>query len=233
MSSAGTNGTDGTDVGATLANKEIAFKTNAGAVDGIPIGTAGQFLKVNSGATGYEYGAVSSDYVKLVSGTHSGTELNLDNIFTTDYPLYKVFVYDVITSSSWLGMRARTGGASGNTVGASEYRFVSKMFYRNSSGQADTGESGWGDAYFRLAWTNQGNSQKPQYFELTIPEPWSTATKFTYGMSNVFNNDTYIGQALGAGQIDRTATEVYTGLNFYQNGGSSWTGKYAVYGIKI
>ena len=57
MSSAGTNGTDGTDVGATLANKEIAFKTNAGAVDGIPIGTAGQVLKVNSGATGYEYGS--------------------------------------------------------------------------------------------------------------------------------------------------------------------------------
>ena len=54
MSSAGTNGTD---VGATLANKEIAFKTNAGAVDGIPIGTAGQVLKVNSGATGYEYGS--------------------------------------------------------------------------------------------------------------------------------------------------------------------------------
>ena len=53
-------GADGTDVGATLANKEIAFKTNAGAVDGIPIGTAGQFLKVNSGATGYEFGAVTA-----------------------------------------------------------------------------------------------------------------------------------------------------------------------------
>jgi len=59
----------GTDVGATLANKEIAFKTNAGALDGIPIGTAGQFLKVNSGATGYEYGAVSSDFVKLAETT--------------------------------------------------------------------------------------------------------------------------------------------------------------------
>ena len=59
MSSAGTDGTDGTDVGATLNNKEIAFKTNAGAVDGIPIGTAGQVLKVNSGANGYEYGSVS------------------------------------------------------------------------------------------------------------------------------------------------------------------------------
>ena len=50
----------GTDVGAALANKEIAFKTNAGAVDGIPIGNAGEFLKVNSGATGYEFAAVVS-----------------------------------------------------------------------------------------------------------------------------------------------------------------------------
>jgi hypothetical protein len=49
-------GADGTDVAATLANKEISFKTNAGALDGIPIGTAGQALKVNSGATGYEFG---------------------------------------------------------------------------------------------------------------------------------------------------------------------------------
>ena len=63
----GTNGTNGTDLSTTLNNNEIAFKTNAGAIDGIPIGTAGQFLKVNSGATGYEYGAVSSDFVKLAT----------------------------------------------------------------------------------------------------------------------------------------------------------------------
>ena len=62
MSSAGTNGTD---VGAALANKEIAFKTNAGALDGIPIGTAGQALKVNSGATGYEFGTVSTKFTKF------------------------------------------------------------------------------------------------------------------------------------------------------------------------
>ena len=55
-------GADGTDVAATLANKEIAFKTNAGALDGISIGNAGEFLKVNSGATGYEFGAVSTNH---------------------------------------------------------------------------------------------------------------------------------------------------------------------------
>ena len=52
-------GADGTDVAATLANKEISFKTNAGALDGIPIGNAGEFLKVNSGATGYEFASIS------------------------------------------------------------------------------------------------------------------------------------------------------------------------------
>ncbi|OUT49737.1 MAG: hypothetical protein CBB68_11010, partial [Rhodospirillaceae bacterium TMED8] len=74
-------GADGTDVAATLANKEIAFKTNAGALDGIPIGSAGEFLKVNSGATGYEYGAVSSDFVKISSGGSATdvTDVTFDN----------------------------------------------------------------------------------------------------------------------------------------------------------
>jgi hypothetical protein len=58
-------GAAGTDVAATLANKEISFKTNAGALDGIPIGSAGTFLKVNSGATGYEFGAVTSGIVQF------------------------------------------------------------------------------------------------------------------------------------------------------------------------
>ncbi|BAQ86936.1 putative carbohydrate binding domain containing protein [uncultured Mediterranean phage uvMED] len=71
-------GADGTDVAATLANKEIAFKTNAGALDGIPIGTAGQALKVNSGATGYEFGTaggilqVKQGTLKTFFGSSSG-----------------------------------------------------------------------------------------------------------------------------------------------------------------
>ena len=67
MSLAGTNGSNGS-AGDTfgLANKEIAFKTNAGALDGIAIGTAGQALKVNSGATGYEFGAVAGGKVLQV-----------------------------------------------------------------------------------------------------------------------------------------------------------------------
>ncbi|OUU45226.1 MAG: hypothetical protein CBC16_01335 [Verrucomicrobia bacterium TMED56] len=87
-------GADGTDVAATLANKEIAFKTNAGALDGIPIGTAGQFLKVNSGATGYEFGTQASagvlQTVRYGTGTPwtqsmSGTSFTQINNGATDF----------------------------------------------------------------------------------------------------------------------------------------------------
>jgi hypothetical protein len=64
----------GTDLGATLANKEIAFKTNAGALDGIPMGTAGQFLKVNSGATGYEFGDAGGGVLQVKSTTKTDTQ---------------------------------------------------------------------------------------------------------------------------------------------------------------
>ena len=79
MSLAGTNGSNGSS-GDTfgLANKEIAFKTNAGALDGIAIGTAGQALKVNSGATGYEFGAVAGGKVLQV------VAVNKTDVFTTN-----------------------------------------------------------------------------------------------------------------------------------------------------
>ena len=74
MSLAGTNGTNGDTF--NLANKEIAFKTNAGALDGIPIGTAGQALKVNSGATGYEFGAVAGGKILQVKARATQTILS-------------------------------------------------------------------------------------------------------------------------------------------------------------
>ncbi len=83
-------GVDGDNFG--LANKEIAFKTNAGALDGIPIGTANQFLKVNSGATGYEFGAVSSDFVKVANVDVSSAvgEIAFNQQFSSTYKKYKL-----------------------------------------------------------------------------------------------------------------------------------------------
>tara|TARA_B100000902_G_scaffold308069_1_gene297083 strand:+ start:1744 stop:2421 length:678 start_codon:yes stop_codon:yes gene_type:complete len=78
----GAAGADGTDVAAVLNNNEIAFKTNAGALDGIAIGSAGQALKVNSGANGFEFGSansvVASSYPS--SSLASGYEKNINGL---------------------------------------------------------------------------------------------------------------------------------------------------------
>jgi hypothetical protein len=136
-------GADGTDVGATLANKEIAFKTNAGAIDGIPIGTAGQFLKVNSGATGYEFGAVADAPVTRlldvnITSTVSHIDLSLGSL--DDYIMVKIVMEDMSVDTSGVDVYcgvmqgdppaysaiqheyiANTGGSaisSGSTIGA-------------------------------------------------------------------------------------------------------------------
>ena len=68
-------GAAGTDLGATLNNNEIAFKTNAGALDGLAIGSAGQILKVNSGANGYEFAAdAGGSILQIVAANGRGTD---------------------------------------------------------------------------------------------------------------------------------------------------------------
>lgn len=233
MSSAGTNGTNGTDLTTTLTTQGDIVYRDASGLARLPAGSVNQVLQSGGSGANPSWGTVSSDFVKLVSGTHSGTELTLDNLFTADYPLYKVYLYNVIIPNSWIGMRTRTGGSSGNTIGANEYRFKSYMTYKTASASSDTAENGWNAGEFRIGWTSQSNAEKPQQFEITIPEPMSTSTKFSYGMLNTFVNDTYVGHAHGGGTLDRTASEVYTGLVFHQDGGNSWTGKYVVYGLKI
>ena len=198
---------------------------------GLSLGSANQVVRVNSGANALEFGDLSSDFVKIVAGNHSGTELNIDNVFTGTYDLYKVFLSDVEHTSDWLAMRVRTGGASGSTVTNSEYRYGSYMRWRSSSTAGDTGEHDWNDSKFRIGWTNN-TTEKHNYWEFTIPEPYDSTSKFTYNFMNIHSNNTYIGNATGFGTIDLAASTQFTGLNFYQNGGSSWTAKYKVYGIK-
>ena len=75
----------GTDLGATLNNNEIAFKTNAGVLDGIPIGTANQILEVNSGATGYQFTAKPEGKVKQLIHAYNTSTLSINtsvNSFT-------------------------------------------------------------------------------------------------------------------------------------------------------
>ena len=53
------------------------------------LGTAGQVVKVNSGASALEFGTLSSDFVKLNESTASNVASHsIDGFFTSDYDNY-------------------------------------------------------------------------------------------------------------------------------------------------
>ena len=55
MSSAGTNGTNGTDVGTTITTQGDMLYRDGSGLQRLPKGTAGQDLRMNSGATAPEW----------------------------------------------------------------------------------------------------------------------------------------------------------------------------------
>ena len=86
-------GVAGNDFG--LSNNQIAVKDNSGTLTGVSIGTAGQALKVNSGANGYEFGTISSDYEKVANGTITNSQ-NWDFASSNfDGSTYKYFDFHI------------------------------------------------------------------------------------------------------------------------------------------
>ena len=85
MSSAGTDGTNGTDLTTTLTTQgDILYRDGSG-LQRLPKGTAGQVLQMNSGATAPEYGDISagltpSAFVNLNSDSGSTNSQTWYNI---------------------------------------------------------------------------------------------------------------------------------------------------------
>ena len=197
-------GSDGTDVGATLANKEIAFKTNAGAVDGIPIGNAGEFLKVNSGATGYEYGSVSSDFVKLATFQQltSVQEVSIDGFYTSDYDTYYLEVINVGESSD--NKVKVYMNESGSKVTSNNMRWLlnyADMTLSNNSA-SDSYTNSNSDNNIRIGWNksdmNGGTST------IIIQNPLSTTLKKYIRIHSYSMTSSYAYQIVGGAEYNST-----------------------------
>jgi hypothetical protein len=112
MSSAGTNGTNGTDVGTVITTQGDLLYRDGSGLQRLGIGTAGQALKVNSGATGYEFGSAGGlKQIKQV--IYNGT----DSISSTTYvvvPNFNLTITPTASDSSFLIMATIQAGHSNN-----------------------------------------------------------------------------------------------------------------------
>ena len=64
---------------------------------GLSLGSAGQAVKVNAAGNALEFGTISSDFVKISSGTlGSGTaNWSIDGHFSSTYKDYKIFIREL------------------------------------------------------------------------------------------------------------------------------------------
>lgn len=180
------------------------------------IGTAGQVLRVNSGATAPEWAtpsATASGLTYITGGTFTtSSTININDIFSSTYQNYKIFL-DVSASSGnfdWTA-RLRVGGSDNSN---STY---------NSQGAFFDGGTGYVNKASQAEWFIGNCISGVNALEMTIYSPNQTnQTKF--GSTGASTARTFIHGGVF------TATTTFTGLSLLTTSNNA-TGNYRVYGL--
>ena len=212
------------------------FSAGSGGIwnSSLSLGTAGQVVKVNSGASALEFGTVSSEYVKLheADDVTPASEINLNGYFNDNYKVYKIYM--CTTSSSGgdgLYFRARTGTNGATENSDSDYESFYNYNNKSDNGNTQTGFSGSvNQNKWRLAWNGDGGTDNHNVYDLTIYEPTGTNQRMHWtGMANYYDN-AYKGFAVGGGF--KEADIQMTGIKFFHGAGNIGMKWVKIYGIK-
>ena len=240
MSSAGTNGTNGTDVGTTLTTQgDILYRDGSG-LQRLAKGTAGQVLQMNSGATAPEYGTVSSDFVKIYSNeitSGNPSAIDIQNCFSATYNIYKLYFMLTLGSANYFEVGFKNSG--GSYVGGTYYSKASQIYGVQSTATSGVFTQNDTDG-FSLA--NTWNSSSPNHAdlcEMTIYDPFGSANRTQVQWVYTINQDTngVMGRANGFGRCSAVASAVSlcikgNGGDIENSGQAAYASYVALYGMK-
>jgi hypothetical protein len=121
---------------------DVLYGTGSAAVARLGIGTVGQVLKVNSGATAPEWGTATSGLTYITGATFTGqTAVNINNCFTSTYDNYAIIFQGEVSNTVTLNLRLRASGTDSST---NYYQALDYILYNNSSGVSGTAnQSAW------------------------------------------------------------------------------------------
>ena len=176
----GTNGTNGTDVGTTLTTQgDILYRDGSG-LQRLPKGTAGQVLKMNSGATAPEYGTAPSGLVvaKYVS-TETAVRNTTSGSFTKASNSLDLTITPQSASSKFL-LQANFSG--GTNLAGHRSRWT---FFRDS-----TDLSG-GNAFITQEVSGAYSQESPMSM-LWLDSP-NTTSQFVYSIQFNTQSTAYMG----------------------------------------
>jgi len=241
MSSAGTDGSDGTDLSTTLTTQGDLLYRDGSGLQRLAKGTANQELRINSGATAPEWytpAVASSDVVKISTGSFSNVSLvSIDGDSkwgaNNTYAMHKLVFYNYNpVSSSNVFLRQNTNNSTDNS---GNYSWATNQ--RNSSTSTISTINGDGATEMQLTHDNiRGgvlNNIEIDIYNMRVTDSSSHLSI----ISNIANPNQDGGVRLiwsNAAGITRTTNSVNTnrtGLSIYASTGNI-SGNYAVYGFK-
>lgn len=236
MSQAGTNGTNGTDVGTVITTQGDLLYRDGSGLQRLGAGVNGQVLTTGGAGANPSWGTVSSDFVKLSDANDtSAVSVDFTSVFNSTYDVYKIYgsgIYD-------------TGGAGGGGI---NFRFKNgstvqtgtvykqQMFYQTvtSSGGSNGSNSSWSSPYIFISWDGGGSGRYPASFEITVFNPNNTthAPQILMQSGCFDNSSAYNGIIGGSGWLDDYSV-AYDGFQLYSSSSRTlkWT-KLELYGIK-
>ena len=227
----------GTDIGTTITTQGDLLYRDGSGLQRLAKGTAGQVLKMNTAANAPEWGSDEGGGMDLVYSTDSVSTsvFNIDNVFTSTYKVYKMYVIDLYPNTdAEFQFNYRTGGSSGAISNSANYRIIGVRNERNSSGNHSVAAANdsWGLTYGRLSQSGESsNTSKVFNSEITIYNPYNNESTWMRAFtSNTDNSGAYIVGYDNVIWYHQAA--VITGIALNSSAGAWSGGKVRIFGIK-
>jgi len=213
------------------------FSAGSGGIwnSGLSIGSAGQVVKVNSGASALEFGDASAGGLEhiattVVSGSNVGYA-TFNNCFSADYDVYRCqwsnFYNESQANQRLHSYLLNTGGSH---LGAGQYETVHNLGYANAGGDGEGSGRDWGINYI-MHTNGECHTGVAACWHIDIFNPRDASNRTTWIGSSFYHNGTYHYVQNYAGCL-ANSVEVF-GINFTVTGGAiKADSTFSVYGYK-
>jgi hypothetical protein len=238
-----TKGTDGTDVGTTLTTQgDILYRDGSG-LQRLAAGTANQVLQTGGAGANPSWGTVSSDFVKIDSGSFSSVSyVDLDGTAkwgtANTYIRHHLIFYNLDPSDNANVYGRQLQSASENTGN----NYSSVVSQRNSGNTTHSAIATDAGSAMQFTHDNlRGSNPNLHSLEMQIGGMHKVGSGAADNQLQILyrstgsNHDGTQRQIMnvsgGISPSNDGINTARTGLRFYPNSGT-WSGNYAIYGLK-
>lgn len=237
MSSAGTNGTNGTDLGTTLTTQGDIVYRNASGLARLGAGTSGQVLTTQGSGANPQWSTVSSDFVLLASTDASSVASVSFDGFTDTYNSFQIFFSNVIPASNTVFLDARFRRSNADVTSSNYKSMVGGGEISSGPTSNDTQNGGlFNDNKIRLTTGNQVGSTTSYGGVsgfITLHNARGTGNyKMGTGILTHNRHDDAVWIRNEMGFVDLSGTGALSGFTFFFSSGNIASGNFKLYGIK-